>query len=141
MLNTPELNINKYLVSIFIDVFVLFLFIICSIVIIALISGLFIDFENFSDALLGSLIVLDILIITYVYFFVIFKNSGQTIAMKFLNLKVISQRSSKISYLVAFFWAISLLFPVLALISAMFLLVPPNSTFLERLTNTKIINI
>lgn len=137
-----KVDIRNYFFSIVIDFCLLLLFIVAlialSAIVIGLVSKFSVGFDNFSNSREDMFVLLAVLLVIYPYFFIGFKRTGQTLGMKFLKLKVIQGNRSKLSFLTVLIWAIHLVFPILALISAFFLIVPPYETWIEKITSTRI---
>ena len=78
----------------------------------------------------------------FIYFFVIFRKSGQTLAMRLFKLKVLPQSGNKLKLSSTLDWAITLTTPLLILVAAIIVSGPPYAPYMsliERKSDTKII--
>ncbi len=115
---------------------------ICVSVVLILILGSMIEGNRFTmQNCSGQIVILDALALWGVYFLVIFRKSGQTIGMKLFRLKVVPALGSKLGYYTSFCWGFFLSNSVTAFLSLLVGSLPPYKTMLERITNTKIIDV
>jgi len=125
-------NLSRYFASIIADIVILYGVSIASVIIIGFVAG------GISNLGLEALIVIDIFTIWYFYYCVIFRKTGQTVSMRIFNLKV-QTKEKKIAFSTALVWGIINSNPLTVIFSIIFIFIPPNLTFLERFTNTYII--
>ena len=96
---------------------------------------------NFSESADGWFIFLIIFMVWYVYFFIIFKKSGQTLGMKLFNYKVISVDNKALSFSQVIWWGVTLPVPLIVFFDILNTRVPPYCTVVESQTNTRIIEV
>ncbi len=89
----PNFNIGKYFYSVIIDIILIYMIIAFSVIPVGIISGVL--FGEIDDNRLILLIMMDLGVIFYFYFIFLFKRTGQTVAMKILKLRVLSNKNKK----------------------------------------------
>jgi len=137
-----EFNMFKYFRSTIVDFILLsglilaFLMIGTSVILLLEIFSI-----NFSQSVKGWLLLLFLSIIWFVYFFIIFKKTGQTLGMKIFKYKVVSVDNKELSFSQVIWWGIALPVPIIMVFDILNTMVPPHYTLLESLTNTRIVEI
>lgn len=72
----------------------------------------------------------------YGYFFIAFRKTGKTIAMKLFNVKVISSNGGRLTVPEVFIWAIFIPTPMLIFLSYMLVFSESGITMAERISKT-----
>ena len=137
-----EFDAWKYFKSTLVDFFIFSVLIIAALIIgVSLVFILNVFALDFSEQVKGWIIILLIFIVWYVYFFIVFKNTGQTLGMKLFKYKVISVDNRGLSFSQVLWWGITLPVPIIVLFDILNTRVPPYYTVIESRTNTRIIEI
>jgi uncharacterized RDD family membrane protein YckC len=138
-------NANRFLLAAIVDLFLLCCF---WMVLGSLFAGLWwglIEFGQLGDpnSFVNTLTGVALFFVApwYIYFFVIFRSSGQTLGMRLLKLKVIPLSGEKLAFWSVFNWGFTLSTPLSILCALVVVSGPPYITHVERHTDTRIIEI
>ena len=93
---------------------------------------------EFSSSLETSFILLLVFIVWYLYFFIFFKKTGQTLGMKVFKIKIVSVNLKSLSYGQILWWGIFIPIPITIFFEILNMRVPPYFTLLESRTNARI---
>ena len=109
-----EFDIWNYFKSTIVDFF-LFIGIIVTVIFIGVTLFFFLNIfsVDFSEQVKGWFIILLVFIVWYIYFFIFFKNTGQTLGMKLFKYKVVSVDKKSLSFSQIVWWAITLPVPII----------------------------
>ena len=137
MEHREKFNIGNYFLSL---VFDLLFFYGCLVILSAMggfLSRLF--FSPLSEIGIFGVVLFISLTFWLIYFFIIFKRTGQTMGMKLFRVKITSRNGESLSYSTVLLWSIAI--PILAtpLIECLAIFPAPHETLIERLSNSKII--
>jgi uncharacterized RDD family membrane protein YckC len=122
-------SLGRYFVSIAVDIVLLYGLWIVEAILIGFVAG------GLSSPALETIIVTTIFVTWYFYYVVMFRKTGQTVGMKFLGLKVNCEKEA-LTFLDALIWGVFMCNPFTAYFSAIFIIIPPHYTLLERFTYT-----
>ena len=140
-MNKHYLNLKNYCLSIILDMILLY-GCICVSTILIFVSASIIGGTGFSmQSYSGQVVILVTLAVWGIYFLVIFRKTGQTLGLKLFRLKAVPAFGYELGYYASFCWGFFLSNPVTAFLSVLVGSLPPYETMLERITNTRIIEV
>ena len=132
-----DFDVSKYFIAIVIEFFLFYGLLLAAIFIGSTILFFLNKFSiEFSLSIKNNFILLIVFIVWYLYFFIMFKKTGQTFAMRIFKLKIQSVKSEMLFYRQVIWWGIFIPIPVTLFFEILNMRVPPYRTLLESRTNT-----